>query len=51
VRIGVGLPDTTDPDIVAAHVLGKWRQSAAEVRGLVERACDEAERVVLGSAG
>jgi peptidyl-tRNA hydrolase, PTH1 family len=51
VRIGVGRPDTTDPNIVAAHVLGKWRQSAAEVRGLVERACDEAERVVLGSAG
>ena len=29
VRIGVGRPDSTDPDIVAAHVLGKWRQSAA----------------------
>jgi PTH1 family peptidyl-tRNA hydrolase len=47
VRIGVGRPDTTDPDLVAAHVLGKWRQSAAEVRDLVERARDEAERVVL----
>ncbi len=47
VRIGVGRPDTTDPDIVAAHVLGKWRQSAAEVRELVERARDEAERLVL----
>jgi peptidyl-tRNA hydrolase, PTH1 family len=47
VRIGVGRPDTTDPDLVAAHVLGKWRQSAGEVRELVERARDEAERVVL----
>jgi len=47
VRIGVGRPDTTDPDIVAAHVLGKWRQSAAEVRELVERARAEAERLVL----
>jgi peptidyl-tRNA hydrolase, PTH1 family len=47
VRIGVGRPDTTDPDLVAAHVLGKWRQSGAEVRELVERARDEAERVVL----
>jgi PTH1 family peptidyl-tRNA hydrolase len=46
VRIGVGRPDTTDPEIVAAHVLGKWRQSAAEVRELVERARDEAERLV-----
>ena len=48
VRIGVGRPDTTDPDIVSAHVLGKWRQSADEVRELVERAREEAERVVLG---
>jgi peptidyl-tRNA hydrolase, PTH1 family len=46
VRIGVGRPDTTDPDIVSAHVLGKWRQSAGDVRELVERARDEAERVV-----
>jgi PTH1 family peptidyl-tRNA hydrolase len=47
VRIGVGRPDTTDPELVAAHVLGKWRQSPAEVRELVERARDEAERIVL----
>jgi PTH1 family peptidyl-tRNA hydrolase len=48
VRIGVGRPDTTDPDIVSAHVLGKWRRDSGEVRELVERARDEAERVVLG---
>ena len=48
VRIGVGRPDTTDPEIVSAHVLGKWRQSAAEVRELVERARDEAERARPG---
>jgi PTH1 family peptidyl-tRNA hydrolase len=47
VRIGVGRPDTTDPEIVSAHVLGKWRRSASEVRALVESARDEAERVVL----
>jgi peptidyl-tRNA hydrolase, PTH1 family len=47
VRIGVGRPDTTDPELVSAHVLGKWRQSADEVRELVERARDEAERLVL----
>ena len=46
VRIGVGRPDTTDPELVAAHVLGKWRQGAAEVRKLVERARAEAERIV-----
>ena len=49
VRIGVGRPDSTDPDIVAAYVLGKWRQSTADVASLVGRAADEAERVV-GSA-
>jgi peptidyl-tRNA hydrolase, PTH1 family len=48
VRVGVGRPDTTDPEIVSAHVLGKWRQSADEVRHLVQRARDEAERLVLG---
>ena len=47
IRIGVGRPDTTDPEIVSAHVLGKWRQSGDDVRELVARARDEAERVVL----
>jgi PTH1 family peptidyl-tRNA hydrolase len=49
VRIGVGRPDSTDPDIVAAYVLGKWRQPAGDVAALIDRAADEAERVV-GSA-
>ncbi|HEX8123560.1 MAG TPA: aminoacyl-tRNA hydrolase [Solirubrobacteraceae bacterium] len=48
VRVGVGRPDSTDPDVVAAYVLGKWRQPADEVRALVDRAADEAERLVLG---
>jgi PTH1 family peptidyl-tRNA hydrolase len=47
VRIGVGRPDTTDPELVAAHVLGKWRQSKDEVEDLVEAAADAAERIVL----
>jgi peptidyl-tRNA hydrolase, PTH1 family len=48
VRVGVGRPDSTDPDIVAAYVLGKWRQPAGEVADLVGRGADEAERIVLG---
>jgi PTH1 family peptidyl-tRNA hydrolase len=48
VRVGVGRPDSTDPDIVAAHVLGKWRQSRDEVADLVDRARDAAEAIVLG---
>jgi PTH1 family peptidyl-tRNA hydrolase len=46
VRVGVGRPDSTDPDIVAAYVLGSWRQSAAEVGDLVDRAAAEVERIV-----
>ena len=48
VRVGIGRPDTTDPEIVSAHVLGKWKQPAEEVRDLVSRAADAAERIVLG---
>jgi peptidyl-tRNA hydrolase, PTH1 family len=48
VRIGVGRPDTTDPEIVAAHVLGAFRQSKAEVAALVEDAARIAEQIVLG---
>ncbi len=48
VRVGVGRPDTTDRELVSAHVLGKWRQPAAEVAELVERARDETEKLVLG---
>jgi PTH1 family peptidyl-tRNA hydrolase len=48
VRIGIGRPDTTDPEIVAAYVLGKWRQSPSEVAELVDRAADAVERIVDG---
>jgi PTH1 family peptidyl-tRNA hydrolase len=50
VRIGVGRPDSTDPEIVAGYVLGKWRQPKDDVRELVARATDVAERIVLGEA-
>ena len=48
VRVGVGRPDSTDPDVVAGYVLGKWRQPASDVEDLVDRAVDEVERLVLG---
>jgi PTH1 family peptidyl-tRNA hydrolase len=48
VRIGVGRPDSTDPEIVASYVLGRWRQSDAEVRDLVDRAADAVERITEG---
>jgi peptidyl-tRNA hydrolase, PTH1 family len=46
VRVGVGRPDTTDPEIVSAHVLGRFSESPEDVRDLVERAADEVERVL-----
>ncbi len=46
VRIGVGRPDSTDPEIVAGHVLGRWRPPREEVAALVARAADAAERIV-----
>jgi PTH1 family peptidyl-tRNA hydrolase len=49
VRVGVGRPPTTDPELVAAYVLGRFRQSRDEVAGLVEDAADVAERA-LGDA-
>jgi PTH1 family peptidyl-tRNA hydrolase len=48
VRIGIGRPDTTDPEIVSSYVLGKWRQSPSEVAELVDRAADAVERIVDG---
>ena len=46
VRVGVGRPDSTDPEIVAAYVLGSWQQSRDEVADLVDRAADEVERLL-----
>jgi len=48
VRIGVGRPDSTDPELVSAHVLGAFRESKAEVAELVEAAARAAEAIVLG---
>jgi PTH1 family peptidyl-tRNA hydrolase len=48
VRVGVGRPDSTDPEIVSAHVLGRFREDPQDVAALVERASDAVERIVLG---
>jgi peptidyl-tRNA hydrolase, PTH1 family len=46
IRVGVGRPDSSDPEIVSAHVLGKFSEPDDEVRQLIERAADELERIV-----
>jgi peptidyl-tRNA hydrolase, PTH1 family len=47
VRVGVGRPASSDPEIVSAHVLGRFREDREQVRGLVEHAADCVERIVL----
>jgi peptidyl-tRNA hydrolase, PTH1 family len=48
VRVGVGRPDSSDPEIVSAYVLGRFREDRAQVQELIERACEQVESVVLG---
>jgi PTH1 family peptidyl-tRNA hydrolase len=49
VRVGVGRPDSTDPEIVASYVLGRFRESAVQVAGLVDHGREHVERAVLGA--
>lgn len=50
VRVGVGRPPTTDPDRVAAYVLGRFREPQEDVDALVERAADAAEQALSGES-
>ena len=50
VRVGVGRPDTTDPEIVSAYVLGRFSEPKEEVRALVVAAADEVERLTAAPA-
>lgn len=47
VRVGVGRPKSTDPEVVSAYVLGRFRESSEEVGDLIDLACQAVERVVL----
>ncbi|MGH2905457.1 MAG: aminoacyl-tRNA hydrolase [Solirubrobacterales bacterium] len=46
VRVGVGRPDSTDPEIVSKWVLGGFDESPAEVSTLVDDALRETLRVL-----
>ncbi|HET7484921.1 MAG TPA: aminoacyl-tRNA hydrolase [Solirubrobacterales bacterium] len=46
VRLGVGRPDSTDPDVVASYVLSRFREPRAEVEALIESGARETERLV-----
>lgn len=47
VRVGVGRPKSTDPEVVSAYVLGRFRESSEEVGDLIDLACQAVERVLL----
>jgi peptidyl-tRNA hydrolase, PTH1 family len=46
IRVGVGRPDTTDPEIVSAHVLGRFSEPVEDVRGLVEAGADALDELL-----
>lgn len=47
VRVGVGRPDSTDSEIVSAHVLGRFSEPAQQVGDLIAHACEAVETLVL----
>jgi PTH1 family peptidyl-tRNA hydrolase len=51
VRVGVGRPDSTEPEVVSSYVLSRFREPREEVETLVGDAADEAKALVerLGS--
>jgi PTH1 family peptidyl-tRNA hydrolase len=46
IRVGVGRPDTTDPEIVSSYVLSRFNEPKEEVWELKERAASELDRLV-----
>jgi PTH1 family peptidyl-tRNA hydrolase len=46
VRVGVDRPDSTDPERVAAFVLGPFTEGSGQVRDLIESAADFTESLV-----
>lgn len=51
VRIGVGRPDSTDPELVSRHVLGRFAEERERVGALFEEAAEETERLLGRLAG
>jgi peptidyl-tRNA hydrolase, PTH1 family len=49
VRMGVGRPPSSDPEVVSSYVLGRFAEPQEQVQQLIDRACDAAEELVLGS--
>jgi PTH1 family peptidyl-tRNA hydrolase len=50
VRVGVGRPPSTDPDVVSSYVLSPFSEPGEQVQELIQNAADAAEDIVLGRA-
>jgi PTH1 family peptidyl-tRNA hydrolase len=50
VRVGVGRPNSTDPEIVSAYVLGRFRENQVQVAELIDSACEHVERAITDDA-
>jgi len=46
VRVGVGRPEATDPDVVSKYVLSRFRESDSEVAELVSDGAAAVERLL-----
>lgn len=46
VRVGVGRPPSSDPEVVSSYVLSRFREPRDDVAALIESAATEAERLV-----
>lgn len=51
VRIGVGRPDSTDPEVVSRYVLGRFEEGRDRVAALIADAADATERLIDEIAG
>lgn len=51
VRTGVGRPDSTDPEVVSAWVLGRFSQGRSEVEELVTESAAAVESLLCTFAG
>jgi peptidyl-tRNA hydrolase, PTH1 family len=46
IRVGVGRPEGTDPEVVSSYVLSRFREPKEEVWELKDRAANELERLL-----
>ena len=49
IRVGVGRPESSDPDVVSKYVLGRFQEPGDDVKALIERAADELQRLLESS--